>query len=373
MKREVASLLGSAVDSLVLSIDHFNRSDDRGRHNATLILMTHSLEMFLKAAILHRGGSIREKGEPHTIGFKACLGRGLSDARVQFLTDDQAVLLRATYGLRSAAQHHVIIVSEQQLYLHVQGGLTLFRDVYRSVFGKDLTRQLPARVLPVSTVPPLDIETLFTSQTSEVMKLLMPGRRSRGPALSRLAPLAVLSAASEGEGEPPSSIDLLRLAKRLRDGKSWEDVFPGAASLRLTTDGAGHQIQLRLVKKPQAGTPTVALQPVEAGTPGSAVVALKRVNELDFYNLGHPDLATHLGLTWPKLTAYIELLGLKADEACSKEFSIGKMRVRRYSQEAIARIKDAMDSIPPDEAWRRYRKARSNASLSVSPSSGLTA
>ena len=59
MRRESRLLFTKAVDSLVLSIDHYNRPWDRGRIDAVLILLDHSFEMLLKAAILHRGGAIQ--------------------------------------------------------------------------------------------------------------------------------------------------------------------------------------------------------------------------------------------------------------------------------------------------------------------------
>jgi hypothetical protein len=37
------------------------------------------------------------------------------------------------------------------LYVHIQSGVTLFRDLLKSTFGQDLAEHLPTRVLPVST------------------------------------------------------------------------------------------------------------------------------------------------------------------------------------------------------------------------------
>ena len=61
MKREARSLLSKGLHSLTVSIDHFNSSSDVGRTDAVLIALDHSLEMLLKASILHRGGEIRDK------------------------------------------------------------------------------------------------------------------------------------------------------------------------------------------------------------------------------------------------------------------------------------------------------------------------
>ena len=74
MKREVKKLLQKSIESLILSIEIFNRPSDTGRCTASLIFMDHSFEMLLKAAILHRNGEIREKRHaPNTIGFDKCM------------------------------------------------------------------------------------------------------------------------------------------------------------------------------------------------------------------------------------------------------------------------------------------------------------
>lgn len=359
MKREVKMLLDSGVDSLVLSIEHFNRCDDRGRHNATLILQTHGFEMLLKAAILYTGGSLREKGSPHTVGLTTCIKRARSEGSAPLIGDEQAMLLRATYGLRSAAQHHLLRISEEQLYLHVQGGLTLFRDVYKSVFARDLASDMPKRVLPVSTVPPADIEALFLTQTAEALKLLAPGKRRRAQALARLEPLAILSGAMEGADERPTSIELLRLAKRLRDGVRWEDVFPGAATVSLTSEESGRYLQLRFVKRGDETGAELPIVTVPDGTGDVTLVGLKRVNELDYYSMNHTQLAEAIGISSTKLTAYLAILGLKNDSNCSKEFPFGKKtRMRQYSRSAISRVRNTMKDTPPDEAWLVYREMR---------------
>ena len=99
--------------------------------HAVLILIDHAFEMLLKAAIIHRRGKIRKPGENQTIGFNECLGKAVSEVGVQFLVGEQELQLRALNGLRDAAQHYLLDLSEQHLYIHVQAGFTLFSDVYR--------------------------------------------------------------------------------------------------------------------------------------------------------------------------------------------------------------------------------------------------
>jgi hypothetical protein len=227
VKREAKLLLGKGCDSLVLSIELFNRGSDRGRVSSTLIQLDHAFEMLLKAAIVHRGGRIRDKPAKETIGFDACIRRGLSDGKIKFLSDEQALVLQTINGLRDAAQHHLLDISEGQLYIHVQSGVTLFRDLLKSVFEQDLVKQLPNRILPVSTSPPTTLATLFESELEEIKKLLRPGKRRQIEAVARLRPLAILDATIRGEKGQPSDADLRRIGKDVLAGKSWTDRLGG--------------------------------------------------------------------------------------------------------------------------------------------------
>ena len=64
-------------------------------------------DMISHVMALHRGGRIREKRAKETIGFDACVRRGLSDGKVKFLIEEQALVLQTINGLRDAAQHHL--------------------------------------------------------------------------------------------------------------------------------------------------------------------------------------------------------------------------------------------------------------------------
>jgi hypothetical protein len=158
------------------------------------------------------------------------------------------------------------------------------------VFCQDLACHLPERVLPVSTSPPIDLATLFDSEVREIKKLLQPGRRRRVEALARLRPLAILGATIRGEKGQPSDSDLRRIGMEVLQGKSWANVFQGAAAVEISPDGVGPALSLRLSKK--EGIP---IQLVPEGTPDASVVAVKRVNELDFYSMGAKQLAKNSG------------------------------------------------------------------------------
>jgi hypothetical protein len=353
VRREARLLLAKACDSLVLSIELFNRPHETARVSGTLIQLDHSFEMLLKASILHRGGSIRDKQAKETIGFDACVRRGLSDGSIRFLTDEQALVLQTINGLRDAAQHHLLELSEGQLYVHVQSGVTLFDDLLTTVFQQDLHSHLPSRVLPVSTSPPTDLMTLFDNEVVEIRKLLEPGRRRGVEAVARLRPLAILNAAIQGEKGQPSDAELQRVGRKLRSGVDWGEVFQGVAAIEISTEGAGHAFSLRLSKK--EGVP---IELVREGTPGAAVVAVKRVDELGFYNLGAQQVADRVGITRPKALAIVEYLKLREDPDCYKEFKIGKSEFKRYSQRAIDRIQQCAANEDVEEVWAKVKAGK---------------
>lgn len=348
MRREVRLLRQKAIDSLILAIEHFNRPDNRGRVSSVLILLDHSFEMLLKAAILHRGGHIREPRAKQTIGFDACVRKALSDGRLKFLSEEQALSLQAINGLRDAAQHHLLEVPEQQLYLHAQVGVTLFRDILEGVFSEELAHHLPDRVLPVSTQPPKDLALLVQDEVEAIKGLLRPGSRRRVEARARLRSLAILEAITHAERTQPSDAELNRVLDRLGQGDDWGALFPGIASLALSVEGEGIPVHIRITKK--EGVP---IQLVPEGTPGASVVAVRRVDELGYYSLGVKQVAEHVGLSWPRTLAVIRFLRLQDDVECYKEFTIGSQVHKRYSQRAIERIRAHLPTLDLDEVWDR--------------------
>jgi len=351
MKREAKLLLDKAINSLLLSVDHFNKASDVGRVEAVLIFLDHSFEMLLKASLVERGASIREKGAKNTIGFDHCIRKALTEGDVQFLTEDQALNLQIINNYRDAAQHYLLDISEQLLYTSAQTGLTLFRAILRDVFDKELADYFPERVLPISTTPAVDIAELFHSETEAIKLLLQPGKRKRTEALARLRPLAIMEEALQGQNQTPSDEELGKLGKALQQDKEWHDVFPGVASINITTEGYGPSLELRISKK--EGIP---IQFVPEGTPHAGVLGLKVVNELGFYNLDLTQLRKKFGLTQPKCLAVIWHLDLQSDGECFKEIRMSKnTNYKRYSQKAIIRIQEALPELDLDEVWENYK------------------
>ena len=355
MKRETRHLLSKAVNSLILCVEHYNRPMDRGRMDFVLILLDHAYEMLLKAVIIQRGGKIHKPGEHQTISFRECLGKALSEKRVRFLTTDQERQIRALNGLRNAAQHYLLDLSEQHLYIHVQSGFTLFRDIYRATFGTDLNTHLPDRVLPISTIPPTDISAVFEDDMTEIQRLLKPGKRQRVEAMAKLRALAIVDRAMHGEDLQPTDSLLEKCGKAIANGQEWQDAFPGAATIQLTTTGTGPSLDLRISKRD--GIP---IRLVSEGTTDVAVVAVQKVDSLGFYNLGRDQVAKNLGLTGPKTSALVWYLNIKNDDDCFRRVTIGKTSFDRYSRKAIGRIQDELPSLDLGDVWEEYKARTQN-------------
>jgi hypothetical protein len=347
MRKEAKHLYQKAIDSLTLSIELFNRPNDCGRTHGVLIFLDHSFEMLLKASIIDKGGKIKEKGAKETIGFSTCCRKGFSDASIKFLNETEVLTLQTINGLRDAAQHYTLEMSEQYLYFQAQAGLTLFRDIVKRVFNVDLKTELPVRVLPLSTTAPLDIQAFFNTEVSDIKKLLAPKSRKKLEATEKLRALAIMENSIQGNESQPSDIELRTLQTKLIKGSTWNQIFPSVSTLSFTQKGYGPSLDLRITK-----SEGVAITLVPEGTPGDGVIAIKRVNELDYYNLGRDQLAEKLLLTPPKTTAAIKHFKIKDDPECFKHLKVGNSPFDRYSPKAIEKIREGLKTKSIDDIWR---------------------
>jgi hypothetical protein len=347
MRKEARMLLNRSMDSLVLAIERFNCPWDRGRQEVTLLLLDRAFELLLKAAILHKGGRIREPGEKETFGHDKCVRVCLSDKTARCLNGEQALTVQVINSLRDAAQHYMLDVSEQQLYMYAQAGLTLFSDLLQTVFGTSLRAHVPDRVLPVSTQPPKDLHEVVKAEFSDIKGLVAPGTRRHLQARAKIRSLAVIEASLNGIRSQPGDHELDKLLDRVRTGTAWHELFPGVASLQITTDATNAiGIAIRLTKK--EGQP---VHLVPEGTPGATIVSVKRVNELDYYSLGLKDLAAKLGLNQTRSLALVRHLALQSREDCFKSIAVGGVTFKRYSAKALDLAKEALKTVDMEKVW----------------------
>ena len=170
-------------------------------------------------------------------------------------------------------------------------------------------------------------------------------------ARAKLRGLAILNRAIHGEDLQPTDDELDECGDSVANATDWSEVFPGVATLQVTATGAGPSLDLRISKNPD-GIPTHL---VAEGTPGATVLAVHKVDALGFYNLGRDQVASHIGLSGPKTTALIWFLNMKDDEEYFRHVTIGKSSFDRYSQKAIARLREEIKNLDMNEVWTAYR------------------
>ncbi|MHC4560853.1 MAG: DUF3644 domain-containing protein [Planctomycetota bacterium] len=350
MKREAKVLLEKSTDSILLAIEHFNRPWDRGRQEIVLVLLDRSFELLLKSIIVHKGGQIRERGRNETAGFDACVRKCVSDAQVKCLSEEEALNIQIINSFRDAAQHYVVDISEQQLYIYTQSGLSLYDKLLTEVYGKKLSDYLPERVLPVAAHPPTDFQTLMNLEFQEIKRLVAPGSRKRFQARAKLRAFAIIETSLSGSRVQPSEYHLQKLAGRVQNSERWQDIFPGMKRLEISPTGNGLQMSLRITK-----TDGEPIQIVPEGTPGASIVAVRRVNELGFYSLNLTALSKKLGISMPKLLAVIRHLKMQDDPDFFKEFTIGKSRFKRYSPKALDTLAKTLPQLDVNAVWEEYK------------------
>jgi len=290
MKRETKLLYARAVDSLVMGVDHFNRCWDRGRTEAVLIFLDRAFELLLKAIIVEKGGSIRDKRDNAlTIGYDACLRMCFSDAKVKCLSEEDVVALQNLNHLRDAAQHYIVEPSEGQLYVYSQAAVTAFKRISEGTLKVTMDKTVPDRMVVVSASPPASFAGLLDVEFAEIKKMVAPGSRKRLDAHARIRTLAVLERSLEGGRSQPTPGELNKIIRRINAKEDWRKIFPGVATIYIDPEENGIGLTLRITKNKGE-----AIHLVSEGAPGAAVVAVRRVNELDYYSLGFRDLLTKL-------------------------------------------------------------------------------
>ena len=350
MRKEAKTLYTKAADSLVLAVDHFNRVWGCGRTEAVLIMLDRAFELLLKTIIIHRGGKIRGADNNLTIGFDACLRKCVSEVPLKCLTDDEAITLQNLNSLRDAAQHYFTELTEDLLYIYSQSAVTLFDKLATDVLGLTLKDTMPNRVLPVSPKPPRDFGMILDNEFGDIARMVAPGSRKRLDAKARLRAVAILQSSLDGRKSQPSDRELDGIVRRIREGEGWRTIFPGVATLRIDPNATGPGLALRLTKNQGEG-----IHLVPEGSPGGTVVAVRRVNELDFYSMGLNDLADKLTTTSPKLLALIVADQMQTNPDYFKLVRIGRTAHKRYSPEALNRLRARIKEVDLDAIWQQHR------------------
>jgi hypothetical protein len=347
-KPDVQSLLNQALDSFTLGVEHFNRPSQCGRIASVLLMLDHSVEMLVKAAILDRGGDIRNSKNGFAHSLEYCLNKAANDAQVRFLSDDERRTFQVLNSLRDQAQHYIVDVSEQILYMVAQSTVTLFAELLPRLFGKCLTNHLPKRVLPISINPPQSMQVLMDDEFSQLKELLVSGSSST-TIEPKLRSLLAIDRAINLQSTQAADEELLAAVETIRRTEKWEDIFKGIAQVNLSAAGVGVDVAIHITKK--HGMP---VRVAKDGENPQAVIAVRRINETEFYCFSTKTLAKEIGLSFPKTVALIRYLRLQDDSLCFKQIVIGRSSFKMYSGNALSRMKNALPDVDIDEVWRTH-------------------
>lgn len=228
----------TATNSFRIAVELFNRPFENGRTEGVLILLDHSFEMLLKAAILRRGGEIRaDDGSGQTISLEKCVKRcrdGTRDnQRIQFLSKSEAAAIFSLNNLRDYAQHEQVDVREQQLYLQSRQCTDIFEMILTRVFNESLSQYLPERVLPLSTTVPTDIASVIDQEIDEIQELMDEGATDE--ARNKLKALDSVERGLADDGDTPDLSELTSKLEAVDDDQDLEDIFP--STFAALTDG----------------------------------------------------------------------------------------------------------------------------------------
>jgi hypothetical protein len=321
-----------------------------GRVETILMLLQHTFEMFLKAAIFQARRIVAESKDSITYRFDKCIGIAKSDLKI--LGEDEALTLSILDGLRDCATHNLIKLSEQALYVHTQAAVTLFDEKLYLVFKERLADHLPSRVLPISTNPPRDIITFLDSEYKQIQELLSPNRKQQSEARCRLRHFMVMESNLAGERKQPTENEIKYVVKQVKNGDTWQAVFPNVAGVQLDTRGYGPTVSIRITRQTEAAPVRI----VREGEPGFEEAAIIReVDMLSRYSMNLTALAKTIGLTTSMTLALIRYLGLKDDSECYKEFNMAKSSTyKRYSPKAQTKITEAVKNVDLKKIWQLY-------------------
>lgn len=348
MRRDARLLKSKALASLRRSARAFNDFDNDGRISTVLLHLQHAFEMLLKAALVEKNVPVFDKRRGRSIGFEKCVS--LSTEKLQ-LAPHQTGLLRTVDALRDDEQHYLGEPNEGLLYLHVRAGVTLFDEILTSHFAERLADHLPQRALPISTDPPGDIDVLFDEQYTQIKRLLEPGRRQRTDARAQIRALLAM------EGHIAEEVlvterDVNRVERAIKAGKPRAEVFPRLGNVAATVEGTGFAVTVRISKK--EGAP---VQFVPADDPRD-VAAVRELDLQRKYRFSATELAKHLGLTNPRATALRRYLGIDTNEDDVHSFTFGRLTIPQYSDNALQKMRAALEEVDMDEVWRLHGPRR---------------
>lgn len=355
VRRRTYQLKTSAIESLCLGVELFNRPSQVARDQSVMLMLAHSFEMLLKAIIFQKRGTIRDKGEPYTYQFGRCINVAHSELNVLETAD--LPMLWAIKQNRNAAAHDTVAFSEDMLWLHVRSGVTIFGKLLSAAFSEHLPSVIPSRVIPVSALPPTDARAAIEREMQDIAALLKPGLRQGEDAKARIRPLLALDGSGTGREDAPTEVELDRAVTAFRQGKKWEAVFPGLATLELApAPSAGAlEVSLRISKAGEGPAVRLARPGEETGA-----VLYRKSDPFDEYGIKLSEFGAKLGISQNDGYALTWYLKLKDDAAAyyCRKTKAGNIQFQGLSARALDLARKEIAR--PSFKWPMVRTAYKN-------------
>lgn len=355
VRRKTALLKTAAGESLSLAVEIFNRPVATARDPAVLVLLGHAFEMLLKAVVYQHRGRIRDPGDRYTYTFPKLIN--ICRSEITAVDDDDVPMLWALKQDRDAAAHETVAMSDDLLWLHVRSAVTIFSRILKAQFGEELLDLIPARVVPVSAMPPHDAAAVVQREMEEIAKLLAPKTRRADEARSRIRPLLALDGSVTGREEPPAEIEIDRAVKAIRAGRDWRTVFPGVAQVKISkapTPGS-QEITLRVTRKGEG----LAVRRAK-GEEGDAALLYAGVDPFNEFPIKLSEFGSKLGRSRYEGQAVLWRLNLKDDERAyyEKRRPNGSIIYQGLGARAIHLAEQAMakDDFDLDAVVKAYSK-----------------
>ncbi|AEM51047.1 hypothetical protein [Stenotrophomonas maltophilia] len=349
LKREAKTLKAKSIASLKRGLEAFNNHDDDGRPESVLLMLQHASEMLAKALLVQKGQDVFDKEKGTSIGIDKALNIAQSKG---WMSAAQAGAIRVIDAMRDQAQHWMIVVPEDALYINARALITVLDEILIEHFQDTLADNLPVRVLPLSTQPLPDFLMLVNREYVQIRELLAPGRRARDEARGRITALLAMEA-HVSEEVAVSKRDLDRIEDAIKDDTPVEQVFPRLMTLATNIEGDGPTIRVRFTRA--ADAPAVRFV---SGDDPEGAAAIRDVDLQKKYHWSPSALAEKLGLTISKAKAIRDFLRIDEDQANVMVFEFGSQKHPRYSDNALRVIREAVTPELIEEAWQARPRGR---------------
>jgi hypothetical protein len=342
VKRKTSFLIERSKSSVILAIELFNRPSDQGRMEGVLFFLDHAFEMLLKGIVFEKTGRLRGRREKLNYGFDRCLN--ICESQLHVIDKDEALILRNIDDLRDAAMHDILEMSEGLLYSHAQSAVQIFGALLKKVFNRELSKELPARILPISTSLPKDINTLVTSDLDAVRALLGGRRRREDEAEAYLRPYQIieqnLHKVHETGGTAPN---VQKLIKRMKSG-DWRPALPMVAGLVQSTS-SGIPLSIHMTKKEGF--------PVRIDPNAPTALAFRYIKPEDKWPYLTKELSNKLGISSNKFVGLVKLFSLKGNDDYHTGLKVSKTGyLQRYSEKTFQVLNAAIEKEGIDALWK---------------------